>query len=175
MKRILEESTVKVMFTVVLMWDAVIEFSSFFCNPYYGLATLTMALFHNHSCPVSSEVTHSSLMIVITNLDTGGHHLHRRVEYRIQASKKSNLKQISQLNFSEVREPSIIDNALAIMHVCGDCREVVFPNNRLFNWGVVTGKEEYLNLVFVSPKQFCRIRKCKLYEPTMQRRSQELV
>ena len=61
------------MFTVVLMWDAVIEFSSFFYNPYYGLATLIMAMFHTHSCPVFSEVTHhSSLMIVITNIDTGG-------------------------------------------------------------------------------------------------------
>ena len=80
------------------------------------------------------------------------------------------------MKFSEVGEPSIIDNAtLAIMHVCGDCREVVFPNNRLFNWAMVTGKKEYLNLVFVSLKQFCHIRKCKLYEPTMQRRSQELV
>ena len=74
----------KVMFSVVLMWDAVIEFSSFFCNTNYGLATLSMAMMsHTHSSPVSSEVKHSSLMIVITNLDTGGHHLHRRVEYQI--------------------------------------------------------------------------------------------
>ena len=65
--------------------------------------------------------------------------MHRRVEYYIQASTKSNLKVISQLNFSEVGEPSIIDNAaLAILHVCSNCREVVFPTNRLFEKTMIT-------------------------------------
>ena len=72
------------------------------------------------------------------------HHLHRRVDYHIQASTKSNLKAISQLNSLEVGEPSLIDNeALVILNVWGRnlvYREVVFHNNKLFDKAMVTGK-----------------------------------